>query len=164
MSVPMIIGEIRRYLRDGGAIRVSRSLKDIAYRALRCREEAMGEQSLSETAALLGVSENLLAHALDAVSEPFSLYEHISDGDGEGLMLCERISDPSDTEEARIEQLALHAALEELPPREAAVIFRRYFCGRTQIQVAGEVGISQAQVSRIEKAAISRMRRQMSVY
>ena len=164
--VPMIIGEIRRYLRDNNTVRVSRSMRDLAYKALGARDELskknVCEPTIAQIAAFLGEDENAVSGALEAISEPISMYEPIfSDGGGEGMCVMDQISDENCNEGAWIENIALSEALKRLGERERAVIDLRFFSGKTQMEIADEIGISQAQVSRIEKAALDKIKKQM---
>ncbi len=162
--MPMIVGEIRRYLRDNSTIRVSRSMKDIAYKSLRLRESDPEKYAGNDQVAeALGVTENEVTTALKAIAEPASLYECIYSEGGDNILLMDRIKDEKNTEEMWIEQICLLQAIKNLSDKERSIINLRYYKGRTQIEVASMIGISQAQVSRIEKSAIERLKRQMSV-
>ncbi len=157
-AVPMIIGEIRRFLRDNSAIRVSRSLRDIAYRALHSREKLglilQREPTLDEIAEDMHTPMRQVACALDAISEPMSLSEPMYSDDLEASELGEYIADAEDCAEKWLDSVSIKDALEELEPREKKILILRYFMGKTQIEVSDEVGISQAQVSRLEKSAL----------
>lgn len=157
-AVPMIVGEIRRFLRDNSAIRVSRSLRDIAYRALRAREklgsELQREPTIDEIAEDLDEPMRQVACALDAISEPVSLSEPMYSDDLEASELCDYISDGENCDEKWLDAVSIKDALGELAPREKKILMLRYFLGKTQIEVSEEVGISQAQVSRLEKCAL----------
>lgn len=159
----MIIGEIRRYLRDNTPLRVSRSLRDLAYRALKTREELLNRQgtepSLAEIARSLGQEEGDVVYALEAIQDPVSLFEPIFQEGGDAVCVMDQVRDTRVSEGDWVRSLALQQALEHLNPRERGIIERRFFEGRTQMEVAGEIGISQAQVSRLEKAALQQMRR-----
>ncbi|MBR4059817.1 MAG: RNA polymerase sporulation sigma factor SigG [Lachnospiraceae bacterium] len=161
-AVPMIIGEIRRYLRDGGSIRVSRSLKDIAYRALQVKEAMQKanqkEPTIEEISAELGIPREDIVYALDAIQSPMSLYEPIYTDGGDTLFVMDQISDKKNKEELWVEQIALNEALKRLADREKEIIVLRFFEGKTQMEVAEMIGISQAQVSRLEKNALKVMR------
>ncbi len=160
----MIVGEIRRYLRDNSAIRVSRSMKDIAYKSLRLREADPEKYAGCDVIAReLGISEKEVTTALLAITEPTSLYECIYSEGGDNILLMDRIKDEKNTEESWIEKISLLEAVKGLSDKERRIINLRYYKGRTQMQVADMIGISQAQVSRIEKNAIERLKRQMSV-
>ena len=157
-AVPMIIGEIRRFLRDNSAIRVSRSLRDIAYRALQSRErlgsELQREPTIDEIAEDLDTPMRQVACALDAISEPVSLSEPMYSDDMEASELCDYISDGENCDEKWLDSVSIKDALGELEPREKKILVLRYFLGKTQVEVSEEVGISQAQVSRLEKCAL----------
>ncbi len=161
-AVPMIIGEIRRYLRDGGSIRVSRSLKDIAYRALQVKEVMQKanqkEPTLDEISAEIGIPREDIIYALDAIQSPMSLYEPIYTDGGDTLYVMDQISDKKNKEELWVEQISLNEALKRLGSREKEIIILRFFEGKTQMEVAEMIGISQAQVSRLEKNALKIMR------
>jgi RNA polymerase sporulation-specific sigma factor len=162
-AVPMIMGEIRRYLRDNNTIRVSRSLKDIAYKAIYAREQISREQSkdptVSEIAEKIGISKEEIVEALDAIQNPVSLYEPVYNEGGDTLYVMDQISDKKSKEELWVEKISLNDAIKRLPIKEKKVIDLRFFKGRTQIEVANELAISQAQVSRLEKNAISSMKK-----
>ncbi len=161
--MPMIIGEIRRYLRDNNPIRVSRSLRDLAYRALRAREELTGkcgvEPSMADVARALGQEEADVVFALEAIQDPVSLFEPVFQEGGDAVCVMDQVRDTRVSENDWVRSLALQQALEHLDARERGIIERRFFEGRTQMEVASEIGISQAQVSRLEKAALKQMRR-----
>ncbi len=161
-AVPMIIGEIRRYLRDGGSIRVSRSLKDIAYRALQVKEAMQKanqkEPTIEEISAELGIPRDEIVYALDAIQSPMSLYEPIYTDGGDTLYVMDQISDKKNKEELWVEQISLNEALKRLGEREKEIIILRFFEGKTQMEVAEMIGISQAQVSRLEKNALKIMK------
>ncbi|MBQ3600768.1 MAG: RNA polymerase sporulation sigma factor SigG [Lachnospiraceae bacterium] len=165
-AVPMIIGEIRRYLRDNNSIRVSRSLRDIAYKAIYTKEAMMkqseNEPTLQEIAEKLGVKAEDLVYALDAIQSPVSLYEPVYTEGGDALYIMDQISDKKNREEKWVEKLSVSEALEKLSPREYDIIQMRFFQGKTQMEVAKEVEISQAQVSRLEKSALLCMRKFLS--
>ena len=161
--VPMIIGEIRRYLRDYNPIRVSRSLRDTAYKALKAREALAWrggrEPTVSEIARELGLPEGDVVLALDAIQDPVSLFESVYQDGGDAIYLIDQVKDDRVSEEDWVRDLSIRQALERLSPRERKIIRQRFFGGRTQMEVAEEIGISQAQVSRLEKAALGRMRK-----
>ena len=165
-AVPMIIGEIRRYLRDGGSIRVSRSLIDIAYRALQVKEAMQKanqkEPTLEEISAEIGISREDIVYALDAIQSPMSLYEPIYTDGGDTLYVMDQISDKKNKEELWVEQISLNEALKRLGEREKEIITLRFFEGKTQMEVADMIGISQAQVSRLEKNALKVMRQYLT--
>ncbi|MBC5661005.1 RNA polymerase sporulation sigma factor SigG [Anaerosacchariphilus sp. NSJ-68] len=161
-AVPMIIGEIRRYLRDNNAIRVSRSLRDTAYKAIYTREclirQNSREPSLSEIAEEIGLPDEEILFALDAIQSPVSLYEPVYSEGGDTLYVMDQISDRKNKEDLWVEELSLNEAMKRLPERENYIIRLRFFQGKTQMEVADEIGISQAQVSRLEKNALKNMR------
>ena len=162
-AVPMIIGEIRRYLRDNNSLRVSRSLRDIAYKALCVREKIMNESnrepSVEEIAKAIEATKEEVAMALDAIQEPISLFEPVYHDGGDAVYVMDQVSDKKNIDEAWIEKISLREAMEKLTDREKLIIMLRFFRGKTQTEVADEVGISQAQVSRLEKSAICSMRK-----
>jgi RNA polymerase sporulation-specific sigma factor len=162
-AVPMIIGEIRRYLRDNNAIRVSRSLRDIAYKAMQARERLgidLGrEPTVAEIAKALDLKEEDVVMALDAIQEPMSLNEPIYHDNGDALYVMDQIRDDRTGEEEWAQNIALKGAMERLNDRERMIVQMRFFGGRTQMEVAEEIGISQAQVSRLEKTALAHMRK-----
>lgn len=162
-AVPMIIGEIRRYLRDNNSIRVSRSLKDTAYKALQAKEKLMSltnkEPTIMEIAKELGLPKEEVVFSLDAIQDPISLFEPIYHDDGDALFVMDQVSDNKNTDEKWISNLAIKEAMAKLNSREKMILKKRFFDGRTQIEVADEIGISQAQVSRLEKSALLHMRR-----
>ena len=162
-GVPMIIGEIRRYLRDNSAIRVSRSMRDTAYRVLQCREAMQAEQSreptLEEVAQRLELPLETVNTAMDAISVPVSLYEPVYTDGGDPLTVMDQVRDTKNTDEQWVERIALREAISTLGEREKRILALRFFDGRTQMEVASEVGISQAQVSRLEKNAIRTLRK-----
>lgn len=164
-AVPMILGELRRYLRDSGSVRVSRSIRDLAYKALQAREELQGEResepTVDEIAGKLGVSRESVSLAMDAIIEPMSIYEPVYNEGGDSLYVIDQLKDNSTGDEFWLENIALKEALGHLSEREKMIIGMRYFGNRTQTDIAGEIGISQAQVSRLEKGALEKMRRQM---
>ena len=161
-AVPMIIGEIRRYMRDNNSIRVSRSLRDTAYKAIYAKESYMKrnlkEPTLEEISAEIGIDKEDIVFALDAIQTPMSLQEPVySDGD-DVLYVMDQVSDKKNLEENWVEELALQAAMDRLGERERYIIQLRFFEGKTQIEVANDIEISQAQVSRLEKHALKTMR------
>lgn len=163
-AVPMIIGEIRRYLRDSSSqIRVSRSLKDTAYKAIYAKEKlskiSQKEPTLAEIAVEIGVSPEDVVFALDAIQSPVSLYEPVYTDGGDTLYVMDQISDKKNLEENWIKDIALSEAVNRLPKREKNIIDMRFYQGKTQMEVANELAISQAQVSRLEKNALEMMRR-----
>lgn len=162
-AVPMIIGEIRRYLRDNNPIRVSRSIRDLAYKTLAVKEriikETQREPTIEEIAKELGVDKEEISFSLDAIQEPISLQEPVY-GDGtEKLYILDQVSDTKNTDENWAENITILEAMKKLNEKEKSIINKRFFEGRTQIEVADEIGISQAQVSRLEKSAIEHIKR-----
>jgi RNA polymerase sporulation-specific sigma factor len=162
-AVPMIIGEIRRYLRDNNPVRVSRSLRDIAYKALQVREKLLGEKSqeptLKEISERLNLKQEDVVFALDAIQDPISLFEPIYNDGGDPILVMDQISDDKTSDEQWLEGISIKTALKKLSDREKLILTLRFFEGRTQMEVADEIGISQAQVSRLEKAALKQMRK-----
>lgn len=161
-AVPMIIGEIRRFLRDNNSIRVSRSLKDTAYKAIYAREHLtrknLKEPSIEEISTEIGISKEDIVYAMDAIQNPMSLYEPIYTDGGDTLYVMDQISDKKNKEENWVEHLSLSEAMKKLNDREHEIISLRFFEGKTQMEVAQIIGISQAQVSRLEKNALRTMR------
>ncbi len=161
-AVPMILGEIRRHLRDSSQIRVSRSLRDIAYKAIYAKENYVKahqkEPTINEIAEEIGIDKEDIVVALDAIQSPVSLYEPVYNEGGDTLYVMDQISDKKNKEETWIEEISLGEAIKRLPERERQIVQLRFFKGRTQIEVAEELGISQAQVSRLEKSALRSMR------
>ena len=166
-AVPMIIGEIRRYLRDNNAIRVSRSLRDTAYKAIHAREllmkQNLQEPTSPEIAAETGLTKEEIVFALDAIQSPVSLYEPVYTDGGDTLYVMDQISDKKSREETWVEELSLSDAMKRLGEREHYIIQLRFFQGKTQMEVAEEIQISQAQVSRLEKSALKNMRNYLSL-
>ena len=165
-AVPMIIGEIRRYMRDNNSIRVSRSLRDTAYKAIYAKEhymrENLKEPTVQEIADEIGISKEDIVFALDAIQVPMSLQEPVYNDGGDALYVMDQISDKKNREEKWIEDLSLEAAMDRLTSRERDIIRLRFFEGKTQMEVAEEIEISQAQVSRLEKHALKVMRQYLS--
>ena len=164
-AVPMILGEIKRYLRDGNSLRVSRSIRDRAYRILKVREaleERHEEASIARIAEALKVQEREVVYALDAISDPVSLYEPVYNKAGDTLQLVDQLFDETQSEEIWTERVALKDAIARLTERERKILQLRYFEGKTQTEISAEVGISQAQVSRLEKNAIGTIRKEIS--
>ena len=161
-AVPMIIGEIRRYLRDNNSIRVSRSLRDIAYRAIYAKETYMKanlrEPTIAEIASEIGIEKEMIVYAMDAIQNPVSLFEPVYTEGGDTLYVMDQISDKKNKEETWVENLSLREAINRLNKRERHIIDLRFYEGKTQMEVAQEIGISQAQVSRLEKNALKTMR------
>ena len=164
-AVPMIIGEIRRYLRDNNSIRVSRSLRDTAYKALSAKERLMAqnetEPSIDQIAKEIGMDKEEVVFALDAIQEPVSLYEPVYNDGTDAIFVMDQLSDEKNLDENWIEEISLKEAMKKLNNREKHIITLRFYKGRTQMEVAKELGISQAQVSRLEKTAIKSMKKNM---
>ncbi|NMM65609.1 RNA polymerase sporulation sigma factor SigG [Clostridium sp. P21] len=162
-AVPMIIGEIRRYLRDNNSIRVSRSLRDIAYRALQVRDKLISENNKEPTVAQIAkelkVPREEVVFALDAIQDPVSLFEPIYHDGGDAIYVMDQISDNKNVDDSWLENIAIKEAMKKLNDREKLILNLRFFDGRTQMEVADEIGISQAQVSRLEKTALRHMRK-----
>ncbi|MDI3534304.1 MAG: polymerase sporulation-specific sigma factor [Thermosediminibacterales bacterium] len=162
-AVPMIIGEIRRYLRDNNPIRVSRSLRDVAYKALQVRDSLVSkysrEPSVGEISKELNIPREEIVYALDAIQDPISLFEPIYHDGGDPIFVMDQISDEKNQDNNWLEGIAIREALQKLNEREKLILSLRFFEGKTQMEVADEIGISQAQVSRLEKAALRHMRK-----
>ena len=162
-AVPMIIGEIRRYLRDNNAIRVSRSLKDIAYKALYIKERLVNsnskEPTVDDIAKEMDLPKEDVVFALDAICDPVSLYEPVYHDGGEAIYVMDQVKDTKNTDENWLENIAIAEAMKRLSDREKNILNMRFFEGKTQMEVADEIGISQAQVSRLEKSALKHMRK-----
>ena len=161
----MIIGEIRRFQRDNNAVRVSRGIRDLAYRALKVREkiacDEQREATNAEIAKILGEDEKDVACAVEAIVEPVSIYDSVySDGE-DGVYIIDQLADDSHSDDILIENIALKEALKKLNTKEMGIISRRFYKGKTQMEIAAEIGISQAQVSRLEKQAIDKLRKYM---
>ena len=164
-AVPMIIGEIKRYLRDGNSLRVSRSIRDMAYKVLKAREAIEGrdeEATIEKIANELKVAEREVVYALDAISDPVSIYEPVYNKAGDTLLLMDQLCDEKNTDEIWTEHVALGEAIEKLGERERKILYLRYYEGKTQTEISEEVGISQAQVSRLEKNALQNIRLNIS--
>ena len=164
-AVPMIIGEIKRYLRDGNSLRVSRSILDTAYRVLKVREsieERDEEATLEKIASEMQVAVSEVVYALDAISDPVSLYDPVYNKAGDTLLLMDQLCDEKNNDEVWTERVALNEAMERLGEREKRILFLRYYEGKTQTEISEEVGISQAQVSRLEKNALNNIRLNIS--
>lgn len=164
-AVPMIIGEIRRYLRDNNSIRISRSVRDLAYRSLQAREELLKtnqrEPTTDEIAAKIGETRENVYRAMEAIVEPISLYEPVYSENGDSLYVVDQLCDTSSSDEMWLESIALREAMKTLSERERTIINLRFYKNKTQVEIAEEIGISQAQVSRLEKGALERMRKQI---
>ena len=164
-GVPMIAGEVRRYLRDNSVIRVSRSIRDVAYRVLQCKEALttrLGrEPTLEEISKELDIPLEEVSRALDAVCAPASLYDPVYSDGGDTVCVMDQVRDTRNTDESWLDRIALREAVDKLSPREQRILAMRFYDGKTQMEVSGEIGISQAQVSRLEKNAISTIRRNL---
>lgn len=164
-GVPMIIGEIRRYLRDNSAIRVSRSMRDTAYRVLQAREklqrENQREPTVEQIAKELGIPREEVVFAMDAVVDPVSLFDPVYSDGGDTVCVMDQVRDTRNTDENWLDQIALREAVDKLSPREQHILAMRFYDGKTQMEVSGEIGISQAQVSRLEKNAINSIRKSL---
>ncbi|OPZ90993.1 MAG: RNA polymerase sigma-F factor [Firmicutes bacterium ADurb.Bin419] len=162
-AVPMIIGEIRRYLRDNNSIRVSRSLRDIAYKALQAKERLTNKNSkeptVDDVSKELGIPKEDIVFALDAIQDPISLFESVYHDGGDAIYVMDQVKDEKNHDENWLEGIALNEAMRKLNDREKLILNLRFFDGRTQMEVAEEIGISQAQVSRLEKTALMHMRK-----
>ena len=164
-AVPMIIGEIRRYQRDNNAVRVSRGTRDLAYRALQAKEDIarreQREATIREIALALETTERIVSEAMEAISQPVSIFDSVW-GDGEDkVYVIDKLADESESDDVWVENISLKEALKRLSPREKNIIERRFDKGKTQMEIADEIGISQAQVSRLEKGAVEKLRRYM---
>ena len=162
-GVPMIVGEVRRYLRDNSPVRVSRSLRDTAYRVLQMKEklssETHREPTIDELAEKLQLERENIVFALESIMEPVSIFEPIYSDDGDAIYVLDQLGDKHNTDDSWLEQLSIKEAVHSLSPREKRILSLRFFEGKTQMEVAAEIGISQAQVSRLEKNAIGRIRK-----
>ena len=164
-AVPMIVGEIKRYLRDGNSLRVSRSIRDMAYKVLKTREEIEErdeEATIEKIAEALQTTEREVVYALDAISDSISIYEPVYNKSGDTLLLMDQLCDEKNTDEIWTERVALGEAMEKLGERERKILYLRYYEGKTQTEISEEVGISQAQVSRLEKNALQNIRLNIS--
>ena len=165
-AVPMIVGELRRHMRDSGSVRVSRSLRDTAYKALAAKEKLTGELSreprVEEIAKELDLRKEDVVLALDSILEPISLFEPIYCDNGDAVFVMDQVADPVNTDENWMEELTIRDSISSLSAREKKILALRFFEGRTQVEVAKEVGISQAQVSRLEKGAIEQIKKNLS--
>lgn len=164
-AVPMIVGEIKRYLRDGNSLRVSRSIRDTAYQVLKTREQIERrdeEATIAKIAEEMHVAEREVVYALDAISDPISIYEPVYNKAGDTLLLMDQLADTKNTDEIWTEHVALGEAMAKLGEREKRILFLRYYEGKTQTEISKEVGISQAQVSRLEKNALEEIKLNIS--
>ena len=166
-GVPMIVGEIRRYLRDNSTMRVSRAMRDTAYKVLQAKEAYMAqhqrEPTVEEVAEILGIKREEVVFALDAILEPVSLYEPVYSDSGDTVCVMDQVRDNKNTDEMWLERIALKEAVARLGERERKILSMRFFQGKTQMEVSNEIGISQAQVSRLEKNALNQIRDRKSV-
>ena len=164
-GVPMIIGEIRRYLRDGSRVKISRSLRDNAYRALTAKERLTAlnqrEPTVEEIAKEIDLPREEVIFALDAIADPVSLYEPVFQDGTDSVCVMDQVRDERSTDDSWLDQIAMKQAMEELTPREKRILALRFYDGKTQVEVSGEVGISQAQVSRLEKGVLDKIKRCM---
>lgn len=164
-GVPMIIGEIRRYLRDGSRVKISRSTRDNAYRALTAKEKLIAlyqrEPTMDEIAKEVGLPREEVIFALDAISDPVSLYEPVFQEGGDSICVMDQVRDERSTDDSWLEQIAMKQAMADLSPREKRILALRFYDGKTQVEVSSEVGISQAQVSRLEKGVLDKIKRCM---
>lgn len=165
-AIPMIIGEVRRYLRDSNTIRVSRSVRDLAYRALQVRDRLShtmsAEPTIEQIAKELDEKPEAVASAIESIAQPMSLYEPAYGEGNDGIYVMDQISDSMvQADEIRLEDIALKEAMKHLSERELKIVKMRFYSGKTQMEIASEIGISQAQVSRLEKGALARIRREM---
>lgn len=164
-GVPMIVGEIRRYLRDNSTMRVSRAMRDTAYKVLQAKEAYMArhqkEPTVEEIAKMLDIKREDVVFALDAIVEPVSLYEPVYSDSGDNICVMDQVKDNKNNDEMWVERIALKEAVDHLTDRERKILSMRFFQGKTQMEVSAEIGISQAQVSRLEKNALRQIRREM---
>ena len=164
-GVPMIVGEIRRYLRDNSALRVSRSMRDTAYKVLQAKEqyllEHQKEPTIDEISKILGLRREDVVTALDAIMDPVSLFDPVYSDGGDALCVMDQVRDAKNTDDSWLERIALKEAISRLGERERKILAMRFFQGKTQMEVSAEVGISQAQVSRLEKNAINQIRKDL---
>ena len=164
-GVPMIVGEIRRYLRDNSTMRVSRAMRDTAYKVLQAKEAYIAqhqkEPTVEEIAGMLGIKREDVVFALDAILEPVSLYEPVYSDSGDTICVMDQVKDSKNTDEIWLERIALKEAVSRLSERERKILSMRFFQGKTQMEVSTEIGISQAQVSRLEKNAIRQIRKEL---
>ena len=164
-AVPMIIGEIRKYLRDSNSIKITRSVRDIAYKALQAKEKILSttnkEATIEEISKETGIPERQIADAMDAISEPLSLYDTVFHDNGDTMLIMDQIKD-STTDDSILEKTVLKEALKSLGKREQQILYLRYFVGKTQMEISDKIGISQAQVSRLEKDALKEIKQNVS--
>ena len=164
-AVPMIIGEVRRYQRDNNAVRVSRGIRDLAFKALGIREQIVRDEqrepSIKEIADKLNTTEKLVGEAMEAMTAPVSLFDSVYGEGDDAMYVIDRLSDEEEPDNLWVENITLNEAIKKLTPKEMNIIERRFYKGRTQMEIADEIGISQAQVSRLEKGAIEKLRKYM---
>ena len=164
-AVPMIIGEIRKFLRDSNSLKITRSIRDVAYKALQAKEKILNTTSkdatVEEISKETGISEKLIAEAMDAISEPLSLYDTVFHDNGDSMLIMDQIKDSS-SDEKILEKTVLKQALKSLDKREQQILFLRYYVGKTQMEISDTIGISQAQVSRLEKDALKEIKHSVS--
>ena len=164
-AVPMIIGEIRKYLRDSNSIKITRSVRDIAYKALQAKEKILSttnkEATIEEISKETGIPERQIADAMDAISEPLSLYDTVFHDNGDTMLIMDQIKD-STTDDSILEKTVLKEALKSLGKREQQILYLRYFVGKTQMEISDKIGISQAQVSRLEKDALKEIKQNVT--
>ena len=164
-GVPMILGEVRRYLRDNSALRVSRAMRDTAYKVLQVRDKYLAENqrepTVEQIAQELGIPREEVVFAMDAIVDPVSLYEPVYSDNGDALCVMDQVKDSKNTDEMWVERIALNQAVSRLSDRERKILALRFFQGKTQMEVSAEIGISQAQVSRLEKNALRQIRKEM---
>ena len=165
-AVPMIIGEIRRYQRDNNAVRVSRGTRDLAYRALQAKDDIarreQREASIREIATMLETTERAVSEAMEAISQPISLFDSVWGEGDDSVYVIDKLADEGESDDVWVENISLKEALKRLTPREMNIIERRFYKGKTQMEIAAEIGISQAQVSRLEKGAVDKLRKYMA--
>lgn len=165
-AVPMIIGEIKRIMRTSNSLRVSRSIRDMAYKVLQARSQIEAEKddvaTMGEIAKRLAVAEKEVVYALDAISDPLSLYDPVYNKNGDALLLMDQIGDEKNTDERWTENVALECAVSKLDDREKRIVYMRYYEGKTQTEISAEIGLSQAQISRLEKSALKQIKSCMS--
>ena len=165
-AVPMIIGEIRRYQRDNNAVRVSRGTRDLAYRALQAKEDIarreQREATIREIATMLETTERAVSEAMEAISQPISLFDSVWGEGDDSVYVIDKLADEGESDDVWVENISLREALRRLTPREMNIIERRFYKGKTQMEIAAEIGISQAQVSRLEKGAVDKLRKYMA--
>ena len=165
-AVPMIIGEIRRYQRDNNAVRVSRGTRDLAYRALQAKEDIarreQREATIREIATMLETTERAVSEAMEAISQPISLFDSVWGEGDDSVYVIDKLADEGESDDVWVENISLREALKRLTPREMNIIERRFYKGKTQMEIAAEIGISQAQVSRLEKGAVDKLRKYMA--